>query len=134
MDDSRIAHRITPKGFTLVEIMIVVLIIGILLAIAIPNFMQARENARAKACVDNLKQIDTAKQQWLMDNKLSAIASETWSNGSLSDSENLVGTYIREQPICPAGGTYTTQNATTIPTCSIGSVTVGAAVYQHVLK
>jgi len=57
------------KGFTLVEIMIVVLIIGILLAIAIPNFIKARETSRTKSCVSNLKQIDAAKEQWAMDNK-----------------------------------------------------------------
>src|SRR3954454_126321 len=58
------------KGFTLVEIMIVVLIIGILLAIAVPNFIKARESSRTKACVANLKQIDSAKEQYAMDNKL----------------------------------------------------------------
>jgi prepilin-type N-terminal cleavage/methylation domain-containing protein len=134
MNYSHAMSRDRIEAFTLIEIMIVILIIGMLLAIAIPNFMSARENSRAKACVDNLKQIDTAKQQWLMDNKASSIASETWSSGSLSDSENLVGTYIREQPVCPAGGTYTTQNATTLPTCSVGTVTVGGRTYSHILS
>src|SRR5579863_2469541 len=63
--------RSKKSGFTLVEIMIVVLIIGILLAIAIPNFIRARESSRAKACQANLKQIDSAVQQWMMDNKTS---------------------------------------------------------------
>ena len=58
------------RAFTLVEIMIVVLIIGILVAIAVPNFVRARESARARACVGNLSQIDSAKEQYAMDNKL----------------------------------------------------------------
>src|SRR5215211_2030204 len=57
------------KGFTLVEIMIVVLIIGILMAIAVPNFIKARESSRRNSCVANLKQIDSAKEQWAMDNR-----------------------------------------------------------------
>ncbi len=121
-------------GFTLVEIMIVVLIIGILLAIAIPNFIQARESARARACIGNLKQIDSAKQQWLMDNKASAIASETWThNTTYTDGENLIGTYIRTQPNCPESGDYTTGTATALPLCSLYNNTVNGVGYYHEL-
>src|SRR5579875_928487 len=81
-------------GFTLVEIMIVVLIIGILLAIAIPNFVKARETSRARACVANLKEIDSAKQQYMMDKNISTYA------GAMTD---LAPTYIRVAPTCPAG-------------------------------
>lgn len=51
-------------GFTLTEIMVVVGIIGLLLPIAIPNFLKARANARTSTCINNLRQIDAAKQQW----------------------------------------------------------------------
>lgn len=56
--------RRTAKGFTLVEIMIVVAIIGIIIAIAVPAFLRARENSRGRACQENLSKIDGAKEQY----------------------------------------------------------------------
>ena len=109
--------RWSRKGFTLVEIMIVVLIIGILLAIAVPNFIKARETSRTKSCIANLKQIDAATEQWAMDNKASQAATVALTA--------LIGTgtttYMKNTPDCPSGGTYTaTLTVGTAPTCSIG--------------
>ena len=99
------------KGFTLVEIMIVVLIIGILLAIAVPNFVRARETSRTRTCTANLKQIDSAKEQYAMEARLAAGAAVTWAN--------ITPDYVKAQPVCPSGGTYTLSVVGTDPTCSI---------------
>ncbi len=97
------------KGFTLVEIMIVVLIIGILLAIAVPNFVKARERSRTKTCIGNLKQIDSAKEQWAMENKK--------AEGDAVAFADIVPDYMKAEPDCPAGGTYTEGNVGENPTC-----------------
>jgi prepilin-type N-terminal cleavage/methylation domain-containing protein len=102
-------NRSNTKGFTLVEIMIVVLIIGILLAIAVPNFINARTNSRVQTCIANLKQIDSAKQQY-------AMADGLISGAAVNDATALVPTYMNSWPTGPITGTYLANGVGTDPT------------------
>jgi prepilin-type N-terminal cleavage/methylation domain-containing protein len=65
-------------GFTLVEIMIVVAIIGLLASIAVPNFVRARSRAQTDACLNTLRQIDAAKQQWALENGKTPVDTPQW--------------------------------------------------------
>jgi len=88
------------KGFTLVEIMIVVAIIGILIAIAIPSFLRAREISRRNACQENQSKIGGACEQYALEFKLPG---STNFSGSLADLVGVNG-YVRETPECPSTG------------------------------
>jgi prepilin-type N-terminal cleavage/methylation domain-containing protein len=112
-------------GFTLVEIMIVVLIMGMLMAIAVQTFVPARERSRAKACVANLHELDRAKLQWAMDTKA--------QNNATPGITDLSPTYMREVPECPSGGTYSINDVSSDPTCSIGANTIDPS-YSHTLQ
>ena len=111
-------ERSVRSAFTLVEIMIVVAIIGLLAAIAIPNFVKARENAQRTACISNLKSLEGCKASWALEMKHGSTDTPT-------DADLFGPTlYMQARPICPANGTYTLNQVDTKPSCSVATHTL----------
>lgn len=122
--------------------MVVVLVIGILLAIATPSFINARETSRAKSCAANLSQINSAKLQCMMDNKLDAGSNVAFSiDGVTPNAPGPNGTYqltqmgnnpdyLRTVPVCPSEGVYSLGSVTADPVCSVAT-NPSAALNYH---
>lgn len=115
--------RKNTAGFTLVEIMIVVAIIGLLAAIAVPNFVQARTSARTSACINNLRLVDAAKEQWALANNAND-GDPVAESGANSILDYLKGNIM---PQCPAGGEYTVGAVSEPPVCDVEGHELAAA-------
>src|SRR5690349_7996657 len=106
----RSAHH---EGFTLIEIMISILLVGLLAAIALPNFIRSRTTAQTNVCTSNLRNIDHAIQQWAMEFRKAANAPVEFSD---------ISSYLKNSVVCPAGGvsfadSYNISVVGTEPTC-----------------
>ena len=100
----------SQRGFTLVEIMIVVLIFAMLMSIVMLQVSHARTQGQNTTCMGNLRQIETAKEEWALQTKQAATATP--------QSTDLVPAFMKTYPACPSGGTYTIGALSARPTCS----------------
>jgi prepilin-type N-terminal cleavage/methylation domain-containing protein len=111
------SNKMRVQGFTLVEIMIVVALIGLLAAIAMPSWVRARTTSQNNACINNLRQVFGATQQWALDYRQAP--------GAIVTPDEILP-YLRSAVVCPAGGSsatfgtsYSLTTVTNLPTCRI---------------
>lgn len=98
------------SGFTLIEMSIVLLIIGILASIAVPACMKCRESSRSRVCLTHLRHLQDAKDRWALDNRKTNTDTPTF--------DDLIPNYLKLKPECPGGGTYELNSIGESVTCS----------------
>ena len=110
-------EKSSHAAFTMIELMIVVSVIGLLAAISVPNFVRARTQSQTNACINNLRQIDDASQEWALDNHKAAEASVMFTD---------IQSYLKNAIICPATGpgatfavSYTLTTVSNKPACNV---------------
>ncbi len=86
------------RAFTAVEIVLVVAVVALILSVAIPQFIRSRNSSRATLCISNLRRIDAAKEQYLLENRTGRAPTRM---------NQRVLSYIRTTPVCPSSGRYT---------------------------
>lgn len=118
------------EGFTLIELMVVVLIIGILVAIAIPVFTSTQNNAKKRACFANERTIEGSIQQYnaeQIDHGGPTITTANWAaqlTTAITSGGQTYGPWLKTEPKCPSQGTYTVSAA-------LGAGTVTCDVHAH---
>jgi prepilin-type N-terminal cleavage/methylation domain-containing protein len=114
------------SAYTLVEIMIAVSLIGLLATIGLPNYLRAASISKKNQCISNLRQLDSAMQQFVLENKRAASSQVTLEDCT---------PYLKNSVLCPAGGTtiadsYSVTDGQSVPTCI---ATGGGAANGHVM-
>ncbi len=106
----------TRAGFTLIEIMIVVSLVGLLATIAAPTWVRARTQSQTQVCLNNLRQVDGAKQQWALENKVAPTITPSYMD---------ISSFLKSSVLCPGDNqmtfatSYNMHAVSEKPTCQI---------------